>query len=258
MAVALIADAHLGGPGGSAEPLVRQLRALPEQGCNHLVLLGDLFHVWVGDRRYETPEIRAVVAVLRELRAAGLPVDYIEGNRDFFVDRGPYADAFRQVVRELAFEAGGRRYLAVHGDGLDRRDWQYHGWRRISKSAVSRFLLTHLPRRLAQKVADSAEERLARTNQRHKRVIPEAAIRRYARERLAGEGPGQDHGDAQGYDCLLLGHFHEERRWCIGGDPDGREPQREGSDGSGKGEPVGEVWLLDAWFRSRRVEWVGR
>jgi len=226
MAVALIADAHLGGPGGPAAPLVRQLRDLPAQGCEHLVLLGDLFHVWVGDRRYETPEIRAVVEVLRELRSTGLPVDYIEGNRDFFLDRGPYADAFRQVTRELAFDAGGKRYLAVHGDGLDRRDWQYHLWRRISKSALGRFLLTHLPRRLAQRVAVSTEARLARTNLRHKRVIPEEVILRYARKRL------------DRFDCLLLGHFHEERRWQLA--------------------PDGEIWLLDAWFRSRRVEWVGR
>jgi len=226
MAVALIADAHLGGPGGSADLLVEQLRALPDQGCEHLVLLGDLFHVWVGDPRYETPEIAAVVEALHELEDRGLPVDYIEGNRDFFLDRGPYADAFRSVVRELTFEAGGKRYLVVHGDGLDRRDWQYHLWRKISKSAPARFLLTHAPRRFAQKIALTAERRLSSTNRRHKREIPEVVIRRYAEERLGAE-----------HDTLLLGHFHEERRWQVEG---------------------GDVWLLDAWFRSRRVEWVGR
>lgn len=226
MAVAFIADAHLGGPGGSAEPLVEQLRALPGQDCERLVLLGDLFHVWVGDRRYETPEIAAVATALRELAERGIPADYIEGNRDFFLQRGPYASHFRSVTRELAFKAEGVRYLVVHGDGLDRRDWQYHLWRRISKSAVARLLLTHVPRRFAQRIALTTEKRLATTNQRHKRVIPEEVIRRFAEKRLAA-----------GHDCLLLGHFHEERRWQVEG---------------------GSVWLLDAWFHSRRVEWVGR
>lgn len=229
MAVAVIADAHLGGPGGPAAPLVEQLRALPEQGCEHLVLLGDLFHVWVGDRRFETPEIARVTDALRELRDGGLPVDYIEGNRDFFLEGSPYADAFRHIRRELTFEAGGVRYLAVHGDGLDQRDRQYRLWRRLSKSPPSRFLLTHIPRAFAQKMVHSTEERLARTNLRHKRVIPEEVIRRFAKRRLAG-GSGDP-----GHDCLLLGHFHEERRWRVDG---------------------GRVWLLDAWFNSRRVEWL--
>jgi hypothetical protein len=53
--------------------------------------------------------------------------------------------------------------------------------------------------------------------------IPEGAIRAYA-----GAGwPGRD--------LLVLGHFHEERRWRLMG---------------------GEVWLLEAWFTSRRVEWL--
>jgi len=222
--VALIADAHLGGPDRAAAPLVAQLDALPGQGADRLVLMGDLFQGWVGFRRFETPEIAQFVAALRRLRAAGLRVDYIEGNRDFFLADGPYADAFDAVVREVAFEAGGVRYLAVHGDGLDRRDWQYHFWRRASKSAPSRFLLSHLPGRLARHFVDSTERSLARTNRRHKRTIPEAVIREYAERRLA-----------EGHDVLLLGHFHEERRWTVAG---------------------GEVWVLDAWFDSRRVEWL--
>lgn len=203
-----------------------QLRSLPHQNCERLVLLGDLFHVWVGDRRFETPEIVQVVQALRDLRAGGLPVDYVEGNRDFFLDGSPYAEIFHHLGRELAFEVDGVRYLAVHGDGLDERDRQYHFWRRLSKSAPSRWLITHVPRRLARTMVQSTEQRLARTNLRHKRVIPEEVIRRFAERRLTGGC----------HDCLLLGHFHEERRWSVEG---------------------GRVWLLDAWFNSRRVEWLG-
>ena len=83
--VAVIADAHIGGPGGPAEPLVEQLEELGSGVPGHLVLMGDLFHVWVGQRSYETPEIRQVVAALAELRVAGWRIDYIEGNRDFFI-----------------------------------------------------------------------------------------------------------------------------------------------------------------------------
>lgn len=222
--VAVVADAHLGGPGGEAAPLVAQLEAVPERGCRRLVLLGDLFQGWVGFRRFETPDIIAVAGALRRLRGQGVRVDYVEGNRDFFLDRGPYADCFDAVVRELAFTAGGTRFLAVHGDGLDPRDRQYRFWRRASKSALSRLVISKTPRALARRLVWSTEARLSRTNLEHKRHIPEEVLLPYAERRLA-----------EGHDVLLLGHFHEERRWPVAG---------------------GLVWLLPAWFDTRRTVWL--
>jgi UDP-2,3-diacylglucosamine pyrophosphatase LpxH len=221
---AIIADAHLGGPGGAAEPLVRQLEALPAQGCRRLLLLGDLFQAWVADRRFETAEIARVVAALRALRRGGLAIDYVEGNRDFFLAGSAYADAFDRVATEVALTAGATRYLAVHGDGLNDRDWQYRFWRRLAKSWPSRVLARRIPRRFAQRMVSRTEARLSRTNFKHRSALPEAAIRRYAERRLA-----------EGYDVLLLGHFHEPRTWTVAG---------------------GEVRLLDAWFRTRKVEWL--
>jgi UDP-2,3-diacylglucosamine hydrolase len=222
--VAVIADAHLGGPGGEPAPLVRQLAEVAESGCRRLLLLGDLFQVWVGKRRFHTPEIELVVETLRGLRRAGVRVDYVEGNRDFFLAGSSYADAFDAIEREVRFEVGGRRCLAVHGDDLNDSDRQYLFWRWLSKSALSHLLVSALPGVLARRLVGSTERRLAGTNFKHKRRIPEEAIRRYGERRLR-----------EGHDLLLLGHFHEERRWRVG---------------------TGEIWLLEAWFTSRRVEWI--
>ena len=222
MSVAVIADAHLGGPGGSAAELVEQLHGLAAGGCRHLILLGDLFHVWVGAKRYETPEVQSVMLALRELRQQGVRVDYVEGNRDFFIARGPYATVFDQVSDEVDFEAGGKRFLAVHGDGLDDGDYFYRFWSWLSKSTASRLLMLHLPPPLARWLVAVTEKQLAKTNFKHKSAIPEAIIREYALRRLR-----------EGFDVLLLGHFHEGHRWTVEG---------------------GQVLLLDAWFRSRRVE----
>jgi UDP-2,3-diacylglucosamine hydrolase len=224
MSIAIIADAHLSGPGGPAGPLVEQLAALPAQGCRRLVLMGDLFQAWVGFESFETGDVRAFVAALRDLRHQGVEIDYVEGNRDFFLAGSPYADAFDRVALETAFEVGGVRYLAVHGDGLNDRDRKYRFWRWLSKSAAVRHLVRHTPRRLAHRMVHSTEARLSRTNFKHRAALPEAAIRAYAERRLA-----------EGHDVLLLGHFHEPRIWQV---------------------PGGEVRLLDAWFRSRTVEWL--
>ncbi|MEM1203368.1 MAG: UDP-2,3-diacylglucosamine diphosphatase [Acidobacteriota bacterium] len=226
MKVAVIADSHLGGPGGDGERMLEQLRGLPEAGCRHLVLLGDIFHVWVGSKKFETPEVRRIVPVLRELRRGGMRIDYVEGNRDFFIADSPYADAFDHVGFETRFEAGGKRYLAVHGDGLNRNDRQYLFWRWLSKSPPIRFLILNLPGWLARRLVDAAEQRLAKTNWKFRKRVPEEEIRRYAEERFAAEG----------WDVLLLGHFHRPCHWAVEG---------------------GDVEVLDAWFNSDRAETYG-
>lgn len=220
--VAVIADSHLGGPGGDATELCAQLDALPGQGVDFLILLGDIFHVWVGSRRFETAEVQKVLPHLKALRERGVRVDYVEGNRDFFLAGSPYADAFDHVALETSFEVGGKKILAVHGDGLNDRDRQYHFWRWLSKSPPSRFFILNLPGPLARRAVHSTERHLAQTNFRHRKRLPEAAIRRYGERRLA-----------EGYDQLLVGHFHEPHTYDL---------------------PHGQVRLLDAWFRGRRVE----
>lgn len=226
MSVAVIADAHIGGPGGSAEPLIDQLDELRDGDCRHLVFLGDLFHVWVGDLRFETQAIRRTVEALRELRRCGFRIDYVEGNRDFFIAGSPYSDVFDRVAHEVSFSVGGSRYLAVHGDGLNASDRLYRFWRWLSKSPVSRIFMSNLPSGLAGYLLHSLERQLAKTNFRHKTLIPEEVILRFAGERL-------EHG----FDVVLLGHFHEPRKWQT---------------------DSGEVRLLDAWFRSKKVERFGK
>ncbi|MCZ6726417.1 MAG: hypothetical protein O7A98_03565 [Acidobacteria bacterium] len=222
--IALLADAHIGGPGGDAGPLVAQLDALAAAGCRRLVVLGDLFQVWVAAESYETEDVRQLMGAIGRLRAAGVAVDYIEGNRDFFVAASRYADMFDSVGTELAFVAGEKRYLVVHGDGLNHRDRRYLFWRWLSKSWPVRWLMLHLPRVLARRLVHLTEKGLAGTNFEHKQRIPEEAIRAYGERRLQ-----------EGFDHLLLGHFHEPRSWPAAG---------------------GEIRLLDAWFNTRSVEWL--
>lgn len=225
MSVAVLADAHIGGPGGAAGPLVSQLHELDPEIHDRLIVLGDLFQAWVGFPHFETAAVAELAEAFVDLRRRGIAVEYVEGNRDFFLRGSPYEEAFDRVALETWFEVDGRRYLAVHGDGLDEGDVSYRVWRAVSKSAASRFFMKRLPRALAHRMVRGTERRLSETNFKHKQRIPREAVTAYAEGRLA-----------EGYDVLLLGHFHEPHRWEVAG---------------------GEVRLLDAWFRSRRIETFG-
>ena len=224
MPVALVADAHLGGPGGDGGELVRELEGLDSERCSLLLVLGDMFHIWVGDRRYETPEIGRLMPCLDGVRARGVPVRYVEGNRDFYLDDSVYARHFDGIEREVSFEDDGVRYLAVHGDGLDPGDWQFRFWRFASKTPVSRFFCRRLPASLARGFVTAMDRRLETTNFSHKMRIPEQHVQGYGQRRLQ-----------EGYDVVLMGHFHEERLWRVEG---------------------GEVRVVRAWFHERRLEWL--
>jgi UDP-2,3-diacylglucosamine hydrolase len=224
MAIAVIADCHVGGEGGAVDPLVAQLDALAPGSCERLVLLGDVFLAWMGLRRFETPQIRLFLDAVGRLRRRGVPVTYIEGNRDFYL-RSTYGDDFDGIVDRFAFEAGGRRFLAVHGDGLDPTDRQYRFWRFLSKNPVSRLVARLVPTSLGQRIVERTERRLAETNFRHKIRVPEAALVAFARRELAA-----------GCDTVLYGHYHDPQVWTL---------------------PQGEVRVLEAWFHERRIHWFG-
>lgn len=221
---AIIADSHLGGPGGDGRLFVEQLEALPSQGCGRLILLGDIFHVWVGFQKYETPEVRRVLPALEALRRQGIRLEYIEGNRDFFIAEGPYARYFDAVATETTVEIDGVRCLAVHGDGLNEQDRQYLFWRWLSKSLPVRLVVRHLPAAITGRLMHRTEARLAQTNFKHRTAIPKGAITGYAQSRFL-----------EGHRVLYLGHFHEPHTWST---------------------EDGEIRLLDAWFNSHRIEWV--
>jgi UDP-2,3-diacylglucosamine pyrophosphatase LpxH len=223
---AVIADSHVGRRPGDEGPFLEALETARRRGATGITLLGDVFHFFIAHPKFETPAIAAFLDAARRLAAQGVPVTYVEGNRDFFL-RGSYAeDAFAAVCDEQVFEAGGRRFLATHGDLLNDRDHAYRFWRFLSKNRLSRAAASLVPRRAATRLVWKTEARLHRSNFKHKAHLPVETIRRFASRRFAG-----------GIDVLLLGHFHkpwseavdggrveilpafvEERRWMEIGD----------------------------------------
>ena len=224
---AVIADSHVGRRPGDEGPFLEALETARRRGVTAITLLGDIFHFFIAHPKFETPAIAAFLETARRLKAEGVAVTYVEGNRDFFV-RGSYAeDAFASVCAEEVFEEGGRRFLATHGDLLNDRDHAYRFWRFLSKNALSRAAVSVVPKRAATRLVWKTEARLYRSNFKHKEKLPVETIRRFAARRFAA-----------GIDVLLLGHFHkpwsekvdggrveilpafvEERRWMeIGSD----------------------------------------
>src|SRR5205085_3233027 len=122
--------------------------------------------------KFETPAIARFLDTVRRLRSSGVRVTYVEGNRDFFL-RGSYVEPlFDSVCDEQAFEEGGRRFLATHGDLLNERDRPYRFWRFLSKNALSRAALRFVPKEAGNRLVWKVEARLYRSNFKHKSRLP--------------------------------------------------------------------------------------
>jgi UDP-2,3-diacylglucosamine pyrophosphatase LpxH len=204
----VVADVHVGRNDPELPEFLAFLAALSAD-TDVLVLLGDIFSLWLGEPRYTEAHHAAVLDACRDLRRRGVRVVFIEGNREFSVARWA-GDAFDEVGDQMAAEPwAGRRWLLAHGDLLNREDRPGRLFRAAIRSAPARWFARALPRRWGIAIADRVESGLRHRNLRHKTAIPAERFARYA-DWFAGRG----------YDAGAIGHIHVEMTLDLAG-PDG-------------------------------------
>lgn len=216
----LVADSHLNAEDAETDRFLRFLRSVGPTAAT-LILVGDIFDLWIARRGLELPFHLALVRALGELREAGMAVKYVAGNRDYFVGERYPAGPFAAVAEEsLIEEQGGRRIFVSHGDLVNQEDRQYQRWRRLSRSAPVRGLFGLLPAGPAGTLSAYLERRFRTTNQRYRIGFPRAQAEAYARGVFA-----------RGADTIVLGHFHEARVMEL---------------------PGGTLYVLPGWREDRR------
>jgi UDP-2,3-diacylglucosamine hydrolase len=130
--VDLLSDLHLG-PDTPAT-LARLARHLAETPAQAVLLLGDIFEVWVGDDARHEPFEAGVVRLLREA-SQRLALFFMPGNRDFLVGAALLADAGMTALPDpTVLDAFGQRWLLVHGDAQCLDDAAYQAFRRQVRS----------------------------------------------------------------------------------------------------------------------------
>lgn len=130
-----------------------------------LYVLGDLFESWVGDD--DPSEAGAQVAEhLAALSAAGVPVAFMHGNRDFLVGHEYARRAVMTLLPDPAvIDLYGRPVLLTHGDLLCTGDVEYQAVRSQVRNPAwqAHMLAQPLPARLAfaQHARDASQARAA-------------------------------------------------------------------------------------------------
>ena len=131
------------------------------------------------------------MAKFRELRDRGIAIHYVEGNRDFFLQGSFVEDAVTDIALEYAIPAGTKKYLIIHGDMINDRDWPYRFWRRASKNPVTKLGVNLVPKKIARNFVDGVERKLAGTNFKHKSRVPVELMEAVRTQARAGRVHGR-------------------------------------------------------------------
>jgi UDP-2,3-diacylglucosamine hydrolase len=200
--VDLLSDLHLG-PDTPAT-LARLEMHLAQTPADAVLLLGDIFEVWVGDDARHQPFEAGVVAMLR---AAGQRLDlfFMAGNRDFLVGADLLADAGMTALPDpTVLDAFGQRWLLAHGDAQCVADKSYQAWRATSRSAAwqADFLAKPLADRQAFGRQARAQSRATQAAQLMATDLDAEACRTLLRE--------------AGATTLIHGHTHRPAEHALG------------------------------------------
>jgi UDP-2,3-diacylglucosamine hydrolase len=195
-----VQDAHLGAaPPATDEALMDFLAQGPALG-DALLVNGDLFDFWFAYRRAIPRRGFLVAAELARL-ARKIPVLMTGGNHDRWGDSFWERDAGVQFSAEsLAFTIGGRRALAIHGDGIAEQHWGGRLIHRITRHPISAFLFRSVPPDLGFRLVDRMSTRLADST-RDEAILDRAARSQlqWAQDRLQGD---------PALELLIMGHTH--------------------------------------------------
>jgi UDP-2,3-diacylglucosamine hydrolase len=186
-----------------------------ESGTTHLVLLGDIFDLWVADHDYFIAKYQAIIDEIRRLTNEGVEISYFEGNHDLHLEHFWQERLGLTVHGGPAYVAMGSRTVRLeHGDQMDPDDTGYRFLRWFLRTPPIRFLVRHLPGGLIARIGDRASAASRDYTSNTKTIDRDAAIgkiRAHARKAYA-ERP---------FDLIISGHVHirDDCRLESGGAP---------------------------------------
>ncbi len=213
-----ISDLHLG---STTEPnafiLLRFLRAFTSrEQISHLILVGDIFDLWIANHVYFKIKFDAILVELIRLKNLGVEIHYFEGNHDLYLE-----DYFAHVLgcqvhrSAQTFQLAGRKVRVEHGDEMDLDDRGYRFLRWLLRTPVLEFVARRLPSAFVVKLGETMSHASRRYTSEMK-VISQDRARKVIREHAA-----KMHGDSNAnvkltsavaakgkFDMLIAGHVH--------------------------------------------------
>ncbi|MGZ3709745.1 MAG: UDP-2,3-diacylglucosamine diphosphatase, partial [Bdellovibrionota bacterium] len=146
MGLYVISDLHIAGTDDPLYAAVNRLIRERLQGGDTLVLAGDVFDFFVGNKAIYLNRYRGFIDTLRDAGVRGVKMHYIEGNHDFQIRRAFYGIPGLTIhSHDVKLEIGGKRFFVAHGDTVDRTDYGYRFLRAFFRSPLMKAFVTLVP-----------------------------------------------------------------------------------------------------------------
>ncbi len=141
-----LSDLHLSPERPTALAAFHAFAAGPARAASAVYILGDLFDWWIGDDQMRDPFVASVVASLRGISAAGIPLFVAHGNRDFMLgQRFAQATGASLLPEYVVVDLFGTRTVLSHGDELCTDDIEYQAYRARMRDPAMQARLLRLP-----------------------------------------------------------------------------------------------------------------
>lgn len=159
--------------------------ALPQEG-DTLLLLGDIFEIWVGDDIISATEER-VESILKVTAERGVDIRFMVGNRDFMVGRGFCRRTLAKYLPDPSRWTlpDGSECVLTHGDYFCTDDKNYRRYRRIVRNPLTQSIFRRLSRKKRVSIANNirAKSKTVQNDQDHESYdANQALIQRYYRK----------------------------------------------------------------------------
>ncbi|MGL4233651.1 MAG: UDP-2,3-diacylglucosamine diphosphatase, partial [Casimicrobium sp.] len=129
-------------------------------------VIGDLFHVWLGDALIESDEYaKSAIELFAQLSRGNTKIYYIHGNRDFMIGaQFIRASGMELLAEQTVISLGQTRAVVLHGDELCTDDQRYQRARSILRSRAFKAFGNSLPHWIRHWIA----ARIRRASKAHK------------------------------------------------------------------------------------------
>jgi UDP-2,3-diacylglucosamine hydrolase len=236
-------DAEHDGP-ATVQAFVSFIDALSNDAqCSMLIVLGDLFEVWLGDDAAATKASRAVLKSFRQMHAAGKAVLLMHGNRDFLLGENFSHQAQCTLVRNdaLVVHYQNHRIALVHGDEQCADDLAYQQFRAMVRKPEwqAQFLRKPLSERQAVARAIRSESEHNKSQQGYTDVNAAAALALMEETQCP---------------TLIHGHTHEGKSHQVRGLADWPDAQRHVTkDWDARSKRGDALWITPHGIERRKI-----
>ncbi|NUM59750.1 MAG: UDP-2,3-diacylglucosamine diphosphatase [Bdellovibrionaceae bacterium] len=198
-----LSDLHLKGRSDkNYEKLIHFFEVTWQSKPGDVILLGDIFDLWVADHSLFISEYKELIEYLKKTKSKNYRVLYFEGNHDLHLDKFWSQTLGFEVIPDLTFIRWDNLVFRLeHGDLINQEDKAYLKLRKFLRSPIMTWLAFVLPGffwNYLGKKWSSASRKKSQIYSAEKISWIRDLIRQHAQKQI----------ETQYFDVIVTGHMH--------------------------------------------------